>query len=249
MYRKTTPRITFAEWRVRTRQVHNATLAAGRAIPNGLTWSNERSLLHGYPSAGRRKSPDPWNREHFSKAFKYRKGAHSAAAKPLAPTTMLLLWGRVGASGELVLEPAFVVNAPPVLPQTSGPYWLIGKDADGSELFALSFDMAASADGDGGAAFAFALPVQPEWADELERITLSGPKRAVTMDGDGPRSVAILQDSSTGRVLGILRDLDPRGPLPAARKALPESGLVTVSRGIPTPSSWIVLLPAEAPTP
>ena len=44
MYRKTTPRITFAEWRVRTRQVHDATLALGRAIPNGLTWSNELRL-------------------------------------------------------------------------------------------------------------------------------------------------------------------------------------------------------------
>ena len=44
MCRKTMPRITFAEWRVRTRQVHNATLASGRAIPNGLTWYNELSL-------------------------------------------------------------------------------------------------------------------------------------------------------------------------------------------------------------
>ena len=33
MCRKTTPRITFAEWRVRTIQVHNATLASGHAIP------------------------------------------------------------------------------------------------------------------------------------------------------------------------------------------------------------------------
>ena len=44
MCRKTTLRITFAEWRVRTRQVHNATLASGCAIPNGLTWSNELRL-------------------------------------------------------------------------------------------------------------------------------------------------------------------------------------------------------------
>ena len=44
MCRKTTLRITFAEWRVRTRQVHDTTLASGRAIPNGLTRSNELSL-------------------------------------------------------------------------------------------------------------------------------------------------------------------------------------------------------------
>ena len=187
---------------------------------------------------------------NFSKALEYRRGAHSAAAKPSALTTTMLLWGRVKASGELVLEPAFVVNAPPVLPQTSGPYWLIGKDADGSELFAFSFDMAASADGDGGAAFAFALPVQPEWADELERITLSGPKGVVMMDGEGPRSVAVLQDPSTGRVLGILRDwLEPGVPLRAAREALPEPSLVIVSRGIPAPSSWSGLSSAEASTP
>ena len=188
---------------------------------------------------------------NFSKALEYRRSReHSAAAKPPAPTTTILLWGRVEASGELVLEPAFVVNAPPVLPQTSGPYWLIGKDADGSELFAFSFDMAASADGDGGAAFAFALPVQPEWADELERITLSGPKGAVTMDGDGPRSVAILQDPSTGQVQGILRDWPESGPvLRTAREALPEPGLFIVSRGVPDPASWSLLSPAEAPTP
>ena len=183
----------------------------------------------------------------FSKALEYRRSReHSAAAKPPAPTTTMLLWGRVEASGELVLEPAFVVNAPPVLPQTSGPYRLIGEDADGRELFAFSFDMAASADGDGGTAFAFALPVQPEWADELERITLSGPKGAVTMDGDGPQSVAILQDSSTGRVRGIIRGWLESEPV---RKALPEPGLVIVSRGVPAPGSWRVLPPAEAPTP
>ena len=176
---------------------------------------------------------------NFSKALEYRREAHSAAAKPPAPTTTMLLWGRVGASGGPVLEPAFVVNAPPVLPQTSGPYRLTGEDTDGSELFAFSFDMAASADGDGGTAFAFALPVRPEWADELERITLSGPKGAVTMDGDGPRPVAILQDPSTGQVQGILRDWPESGPvLQTAREALPEPGLFIVSRGVPDPASW-----------
>ena len=188
---------------------------------------------------------------NFSKALEYRRSReHSAAAKPPAPTTTMLLWGRVKASGEPVLEPAFVVNTPPVLPQTSGPYRLTGENADGSELFAFSFDMAASADGDGGAAFAFARPVQPEWADELERITLSGPKGAVTMDSDGPRPVAILQDPSTGQVQGILRDWPESGPvLRTARQALPEPGLVVVSRGVPSLSSWSVLSSAETPTP
>ena len=177
---------------------------------------------------------------NFSKALEYRRGReHSAAAKPPAPTTTMLLWGRVKASGEPVLEPAFVVNTPPALPQTGGPYRLTGEDADGSELFAVSFDMAASADGDGGAAFAFALPVRPEWADELERITLSGPKGVVTMDGDGPRPVAILQDPSTGQVQGILRDWPESGPvLRTAREALSEPGLFTISRGVPDPASW-----------
>ena len=188
---------------------------------------------------------------NFSKALEYRRSReHSAAAKPPAPTTTMLLWGRVKASGEPVLEPAFVVNAPPALPQTGGPYRLTGEDADGSELFAFSFDMAASADGDAGAAFAFALPVRPEWADELERITLSGPKGVVTMDGDGPRPVAILQDPSTGQVQGILRDWPESGPvLRTAREALPEPGLFIVSRGVPDPALWSLLSPAEDSTP
>ena len=185
---------------------------------------------------------------NFGKALEYRHSReHNAAAKPPALTTTMLLWGRVEASGKLVLEPAFVVNTPPVLPQTSGPYWLIGEDADGSELFSLSFGMAASTGGAGGAAFAFALPVRPGWADGLKRITLSGPEGTVTMDGEGSRSVAILQDPSTGRVRGILRDWLGSGP--AIRKALPEPALVVVSRGVPALSSWSVLSPAEAPTP
>ena len=163
---------------------------------------------------------------NFSKALEYRRRReHSAAAKPLALTTTMLLWGRVEASGELVLEPAFVVNTPPVLPQTSGPYRLTGEDADGSELFAFGFGMAASTGGDGGAAFAFALPVRPEWADELERITLSGPKGG----GDNGRRRASVRRHptrpSTGRVRGILRDWPEPGPAlqaAAAREALAE---------------------------
>ena len=84
--------------------------------------------------------------------------------------------------------------------------------------------------------FVFALPVQPDWADALANITLSGPAGTATLDGDSDIRMAILRDPVTGRVRGFLRDVGDPAAGALARAA---GGLdVLLSRGIPGASAW-----------
>ena len=152
----------------------------------------------------------------------------------------LLLWGGLDDDGDPVLEPAFVVNAPPVLPPAGGAYRLRGLTASGEELFALGFDMLEASDG-GAPSLVFALPARPEWEGSLARITLSGPAGSVSLDGRGGPSMTIAQDARTGRVRGILRGDGARSGVGDAEAAaavgadaVAESGFVVLfSRGVP----------------
>ena len=104
---------------------------------------------------------------HFANALGYRleTEAENRVATSAEPVQSLLLWGGVDPDGHPVLEPSLVVNVPPVLPSEPGDHRLEGRTAGGDLLFALAFDMAEIADGDGSAGFVFALPVQADWAD------------------------------------------------------------------------------------
>ena len=121
---------------------------------------------------------------HFLKTLNYRleedepplTAAYSTASR------VLLLWGGMTESGELVLEPSFVVDAASSLPRVGGLYRLAGTDTAGNHLFSLDFDMPVIADGPGGSAFAFTLPVQEQWASVLSRIMLSGPEGVVEIN-------------------------------------------------------------------
>ena len=80
---------------------------------------------------------------HFTKALVHRTQAAASAARAAtrSPTRSLLLWGRVDRDGSLVLEPAFVVEAPQRLPATAGPYRLAGRNAGGDVVFSHDFQM------------------------------------------------------------------------------------------------------------
>ena len=176
---------------------------------------------------------------HFTNALRFRLS--EAEPDPGPPTRSLLLWGGAGADGVPFLEPAFVVEAPPTLPQSGGEYRLTGRTGGGTELFSLSFAMPEVADGDGRSSFAFTLPVRSEWEGTLTAITLSGPGGSVTLDTGSDLPIAILRDASSGRVRGILRDVQDldmeRADVAAALGA--GSGLeVLFSRGIPDAAAW-----------
>ena len=179
---------------------------------------------------------------HFTKALHFRlfdEQQSLMASLTAQEAESLLLWGGADANGELYLNPAFVVDAPTVLPDAAGEHRITGRTADGDELFSLDFGVPETADGDGSASFAFVLPVQPGWAGNLASITLSGPGGSATLDGDTDLPMTILLDPVTGQVRAILRDL----PQAAAAAALtPQAGLdsleVLFSRGIPDGVAW-----------
>ena len=197
---------------------------------------------------------------HFTKALNYRvlqaQNMSSASLYTSSPSARnLLLWGGVNERGELVLEPAFAVDAPAALPDLDGPYLIEGEARDGGVLFRLSFGMPEISHGEGGV-FAFILPARSDWPDRLARITLSGPEGVATLGGeeelddwDAP-AAALLLDPVTGSVRGLLRDWPDQGVSEpgvsaaavrsaAARWAAPEPGLeVLISRGIPEFEDW-----------
>ena len=192
---------------------------------------------------------------HFTNALRYRleaaaASAGSAAARPApgpapTPARALFVWGGVEAAGRPFLEPAFVVDVPPVVPAEGGDYRLEGADAEGRRLFSLSFDMPEMADGDGSSGFALALPAAPGWAGALARITLTGPGGSATLDGASDQPTVILRDPASGRVRGILRDLPASARAQASATAAVAATLpgidglnVLFSRGLPAPAAW-----------
>ena len=178
---------------------------------------------------------------HYIKMFNYRTKEEESRLMGVSSTRSmsLLIWGGVDESGELSLEPAFVVDALPSLPMESGPYRLSGEDGGSITLFSMDFAMSEVADGE-GSGFAFAIPVRADWLDRLDRIRLSGSGRITEITRDSGKSAAILLDQITGQVRGILRDWPGSGQSAGtARRVLPEPGLeVIVSPGIPDPSDW-----------
>ena len=137
---------------------------------------------------------------------------------------MLVVWGSVR-DGRVRLDPAFVVEAPPALPETDGPYRIEGLDADGVTGFSLSFSPTPLEFG--GGSFVYMVPWEAGWADSLDRISLAGPEGEHTLTRFAAPPTAVVTDPSTERIRAIIRDWDG-GPLPGEGAAN-----VTISRGIP----------------
>ena len=170
---------------------------------------------------------------HFTKALLYRldrKAAEGASATRAGKAQSLLLWGGLDEMGAPVLEPAFVVEARPMLPSVRGAYEVTGESAGGEVLFSLGFDMPAVAHGR-ASSFAFALPARPEWAGRLERIRLKGPAGSVILDAGSRQPMTITRDPGSGRVLSILREV--------GTAAVPGREIeVLFSRGVPDEAAW-----------
>ena len=150
-----------------------------------------------------------------------------------------MVWGGVGTDTLPYLEPAFVVYAPPLLPDSTGEHTITGRTNGGAELFSLNFTMPETADGDGISAFAFVLPVRAGWEDTLASITLTGPDGSPTLDAESDLPMVILHNPRTGQIRAILRDPPPAGQMAADAGAAGVPGLeVLFSRGIPGAEAW-----------
>ena len=169
---------------------------------------------------------------HFTRATIHRVGgdggveldAGGAAGGGRERGEMLVVWGTVR-DGRLKLDPAFVVDGPPLLPEAGGAYQVDGLGPDGRTGFSLSFSPTPLEHGGGG--FVFFVPWEADWADSLDRIVLSGPEGEYTLTRSGEPPMAVVTDPATGRIRAIVRDWDG-GPLPGEGTAE-----VTITRGIP----------------
>ncbi|MDE2783399.1 MAG: Ig-like domain-containing protein [Gemmatimonadota bacterium] len=182
----------------------------------------------------------------FNKALDRRLAEDGATAAAIAaaadPVRTLLLWGGRDEDGVPYLDPAFVVDAVPSIPTTSGEYTIEGATADGTPIFSFYFDMPTIADGEGEeTSFVFALPVQSHWANDLASITLSGPGGSAVLDEATDQPMVILRDPQSGEVRGFLRDPALAGTQVAADAvggAVGQGMEMLFSRGIPGAEAW-----------
>jgi len=169
---------------------------------------------------------------NFTRAFDHRLDLASARARfaqRAATQETLLLWGGVH-EGDLRLEPAFAHDARLKLPEAPGPYRIEGRDAEGRRLFSFSFTPDAL--DHGGGSFLFAIPFEPEWNEDLDRITLTGPEDSTILDRDTGGRAALILDRASGLVRTIARDWSDRGTA-ASWAAMAAVAQVEVIRGLP----------------
>lgn len=136
---------------------------------------------------------DPWISD-----YTYRGVMDFRQANPSVvlgrPEPSVLVWGRI-VNGRPVLEPAFQIVTRSSLPRQPGPYSVTATAADGTQLFALSFDAAQAEDSPQGSGhFAFAVPLDQGRAARLASLRLTGPGGMAATS----RSIASLRLGATG---------------------------------------------------
>jgi len=163
----------------------------------------------------------------------WRGPGPSVAATRAVAGPGLLVWGRV-VQGNVILEPAFEVHAPPALPQRAGAHRIEGFDAQGTRLFGISFEGDLVPDLPGGEErhFAFVVPLSRQEISRLASLRLMGQgltarrmaSAALTPGPGFPPSVlarasggetavswdpayplAVIRDGATGEILGFGR--------------------------------------------
>ena len=154
---------------------------------------------------------------HFTKALHFRLADEGSGSPAMVAESAasLMLWGGVDADGAPFLEPAFAVDARPLLPDSAGDYRIIGTAAGGETLFSISFTMPVLADADGESSFVFVMPPGAAWQAALAAITLTGPGGTAALNGESNRPMVILRDPRTGQVRGLLREPPPQDQVAA----------------------------------
>lgn len=87
----------------------------------------------------------------------------------------LLVWGGVR-DGRPVLEPSFVVDTRPDLPEGAGTHRIEGYDAGGARLFSYAFTPRVMDHESADRGFSFAIPARVAQPARLARLELAGPE-------------------------------------------------------------------------
>ena len=138
---------------------------------------------------------------HFKKAMNYRLSTSQTPAEPAEPQQTLMLWGSAS-RGEVLLEPAFLVETVPDMPTGGGVWRLTGFGPGGERVFDFGFSPDETEHG--GANFRFNIPWDPERDGAIESVVLSGPDGEVTLSRSSTPPMAIIRDRATGQVRAIL---------------------------------------------
>lgn len=93
----------------------------------------------------------------------------------------------------------------------------------------FSLDFTPGEDKFGDKYFFFTIPIEPDWADSLERITLTGPDGIVSVNREDQRVMTVVTEPGTGRIRALLRDWE--GALPETLRGDPDLAVVT-TRGL-----------------
>ena len=131
----------------------------------------------------------------YNNVMMYRS-VNFASAGSSSSGSSLIVWGRIEGA-EIVLEPAFQIDAPSQLPPARGNYSIAGTAADGTRLFGISFDPVQVGDAGNSRHFAFAIPMTEATMGRLARITVTGEGRRAEAAGTGafatptPASVSV----------------------------------------------------------
>ena len=147
------------------------------------------------------------------------------------PEATLLLWGSAGDGAPLHLEPAFQIDAAPLMPSEASPGARAGLSPDGSadaDSYRLeglgprgeqrfSFDFVPTPMEFGGGQFAFAVPFDPARDGSLDRVVLSGPEGEAVLRRGSAAPMAIVTDAASGQVRAIVREW-PGGAAASGRR-------------------------------
>jgi hypothetical protein len=144
-----------------------------------------------------------WISDYTYKAVMDYRDVHFAPAPTAASQHSIMVWGRIGPNG-VVLEPSFEIDAPPLLPESSGPYSIQATDDAGRVLFDLSFDGTPVDHLAGERHFAFIVPLSAtSSAPAALRLTANG--RQIIRRATPPTAGAAgaLNNLSTARLTSL----------------------------------------------
>jgi hypothetical protein len=116
-----------------------------------------------------------WISEYMYKnVLQFRGSIVASVQRAPDPVRSLIVRGHIEDNARMVLEPAFTIIARPTTPERTGNYRLVGRAADGHELFSYNFEPAALDHAANVRQFLFAIPATKAIDDSLATIEVTG---------------------------------------------------------------------------